>query len=254
MPDPSLNEQVWKFLLSGGFFMVPIGICSFVGIAVCIHRAITLRWKAVIPLALRPDLARLVEVFSEGRAGKLLLEFRRSDSPMGRIGRVALSADFTDRAEAEKAVEATAREQIVKLENGMGVLEVVITIAPLLGLLGTVSGLVAVFGTLGDGAGQSDPSLIAGGIAEALNTTIAGLCVAVIMVIFHSYYTRRLERIAARLEVIAGHLLHEYFKHGGHVLHTPIPEALPDQALPPVIPPRPLGEPVREAGKSDFLP
>lgn len=253
MPDPTLNEQVWKFLLSGGFFMIPIGLCSFVGIAVCIHRAITLRWKAVIPLGLRPDLARLPDVFSEGRAAKLLLEFRRSDSPMGRIGRVALSTEFTDRAEAEKAVEATAREQIVKLENGMGVLEVVITIAPLLGLLGTVSGLVAVFGTLGDGADHSDPSLIAGGIAEALNTTIAGLCVAVIMVIFHSYYTRRLERIAARLEVIAGHLLHEYFKHGGHVLHAPLPETTLDQALPSVIPPRPVGEPVREAGKSDFL-
>jgi biopolymer transport protein ExbB len=253
MPDPTLNEQVWKFLLSGGFFMIPIGICSFVGIAVCIHRAITLRWKAVIPLELRPDLARLPEVFSEGRAAKLLNDFRRSDSPMGRIGRVALSTEFTDRIEAEKAVEATAREQIVKLENGMGVLEVVITISPLLGLLGTVSGLVAVFATLGDGADHSDPALIAGGIAEALNTTIAGLCVAVIMVIFHSYFTRRLERIAARLEVIAGHLLHEYFKHGGHILHAPLPETVSDPALPSVIPPRPSGEPAREAGKIDFL-
>ena len=253
MPDPSLNEQAWKFLLSGGFFMIPIGICSFVGIAVCIHRAMTLRWKSIIPLGLRPDLARLAEVFSEGRAGKLLLEFRRSDSPMGRIGRVALSADFTDRAEAEKAVEATAREQMVKLENGMGVLEALVTIAPMLGLLGTLSGLVAVFGTLGEGASQSDPSLIAGGIAEALNTTIAGLCVAVIMVIFHSYYTRRLERISARLEVIAGHLLHEYFKHGGHVLHAPVPETPLDQVMPSVIPPRPAGGPLREADKSDFL-
>jgi biopolymer transport protein ExbB len=253
MPDPTLNEQVWTFLFSGGFFMIPIGICSFVGIAVCIHRAITLRWKAVIPLELRPDLARLPEVFSEGRAAKLLFDFRRSDSPMGRIGRVAISTEFTDRAEAEKAVEATAREQIVKLENGMGVLEVVITISPLLGLLGTVSGLVGVFATLGDGTDHSDHALIAGGIAEALNTTIAGLCVAVIMVIFHSYYTRRLERIAARLEVIAGHLLHEYFKHGGPVLHAPPPEIVADPNLPSVIPPRPSGESAREAGKSDFL-
>lgn len=254
MPDPSLNEQVWDFLLSGGFFMIPIGICSFVGIAVCIHRAITLRWKAVIPLALRPDLARLGEVFREGRASRLLLDLRRSDSPMGRIGRVALSSDFNDRAETEKAVEATAREQIVKLENGMGVLEVVITIAPLLGLLGTVSGLVGVFATLGDGAGDSDPELIAGGIAEALNTTIAGLCVAVIMVIFHSYFTRRIERIAARLEVIAGHLLHEYFKNGGSTLHAALPGTADSEPGPPsVIPPRPAGDSVREAGKSDFL-
>lgn len=254
MPDPSFNEQVWKFLLSGGFFMIPIGICSFVGIAVCIHRAITLRWTAVIPIALRPDLARLSDVFREGRAAKLLFDFRRSESPMGRIGRVALSTDFNDREEAEKAVEATAREQIVKLENGMGVLEVVITIAPLLGLLGTVSGLVGVFATLGDGADHSDPALIAGGIAEALNTTIAGLCVAVIMVIAHSYFTRRLERIAARLEVIAGHLLHEYFKSGGAALHAAIPGTGGiESGLPSVIPPRPADDSAREAGKSDFL-
>jgi len=253
MPDPTLNEQVWTFLLSGGFFMIPIGICSFVGLAVCIHRAMTLRWTAVIPLRLRPDLAGLPEVFSKGRAANLLLEFRRNDSPMDCIGRVALSDVFTDRAEAEKAVEATAREQMVKLENGMGALEVVITIAPLLGLLGTVSGLVSVFGSLGDGAEASDHALIASGIAEALNTTIAGLCVAVIMVIFHSYFTRRLERIAARLEVIAGHLLHEYFKHGGHVLHAPLPETSTPQCLPSLVPPPPVEGSAREAGKSDFL-
>jgi biopolymer transport protein ExbB/TolQ len=75
---------------------------------------------------------------------------------------------------------------------------------------------------------SSDPSKIAGGIAEALNTTIAGLVVAVIMVVFHSYFTRRLERIAARLEVIAGHLLHEFHQAGGPALHAPqVPSPAP---------------------------
>lgn len=219
MTDPSFNVQVWDFLLSGGVFMVPIGICSFVGIAVCIHRALTLRWSSVIPLELRPQLARLEQVFRDGGATRLLAELRRSDSPTGRIGRIALSGEFDNRDEAETAVVATAREQMVKLENGMGVLEVVITISPLLGLLGTVSGLVGVFATLGAGEDQADPALIARGIAEALNTTIAGLVVAVVMVVFHSYFTRRLERIAARLEVIAGHLLHEFFRQGGGRLY-----------------------------------
>jgi biopolymer transport protein ExbB len=220
-PSPSLNEQVWDFLLSGGFFMLPIGISSFVGIAVCIHRGLSLRWSSVIPLELRSDLARIGEILREGGAQRLLLRLRRSDSPMGRIGRVAISPDFSDREEAGSAVEATAREQMVRLENGMGVVEVVVTIAPLLGLLGTVSGLVGVFATLGQGGEHSDPAAIAGGIAIALNTTIAGLVVAVVMVIFHSYFTRRLERIAARLEVIAGHLLHEFHKHGGPALYEP---------------------------------
>jgi len=222
MSSPSLNEQVWDFLMTGGVFMIPIAACSLVGIAVCIHRGLTLRWTSVIPLALRPELGRVKEALSEGRAQKLLNDMRRSDSPMGRIGRVALSGDFTDREEAAQAVGATAREQMVKLESGLGILEAVITIAPLLGLLGTVSGLVSIFATFGSGGDQADPSLIAGGIAEALNTTIAGLVVAVVMVVFHTYFSRRLERIAARLEVIAGHLLHEFHKQGGAELYNPL--------------------------------
>ncbi len=242
---PSINAKVWEFLLSGGIFMVPIGICSFVGIAVCIHRALTLRWSAVIPPALRPELARISDALREGRAAKLLLDLKRSDSVVGRIGRVALSSEFKTREEAQSAVEATAREQMVKLENGIGVLEVVVTIAPLLGLLGTVSGLVGVFGAFGAGNGEeADPSQVAAGIAEALNTTIAGLVVAVVMVVFHSYFTRKLERIAARLEVIAGHLLHEFHKHGGPALYAPTVIATDE--------PAPISF-AREPGRSDFL-
>jgi len=256
MPAPSLNDQVWDFILSGGVFMIPIGICSFVGISVCIHRALTLRWSSVIPISLRPELARVGEVFREGKAARLLFDLKRNDSPIGRIGRIALSSEFASREETTAAVEATAREQMVKLENGIGVLEVVVTISPLLGLLGTVSGLVSVFGALGEGAGASDPSVIAAGIAEALNTTIAGLVVAVIMVVFHSYFTRRLERIAARFEVISGHLIHEYFKHGGAALYALPGESSSadgDAGLSPVISVRNPGAAAREAGKSDLL-
>ena len=189
MLDPSVNEKVWAVLLSGGVFMAFIAVCSFVAIAVSIHRSLTLRWKSVIPPELRSDLAHCDQVFESGNPTSLYGALKQSDSPIGRIGRLALSPEFTTREEAENAIEATAREQMVKLENGMGVLEVVITIAPLLGLLGTVSGLVTVFATLGERGDVADPSLIAAGIAVALNTTIAGLVVAVITVIFHSYFT-----------------------------------------------------------------
>ncbi|MEM6278425.1 MAG: MotA/TolQ/ExbB proton channel family protein [Verrucomicrobiota bacterium] len=219
MLDSSVNEKVWDFLLSGGIFMAFIATCSFVAIAVSIHRALTLKWKSIIPVELRGDLHRCGDVFTQGQAAVLFAALKRSDSPVGRIGRVALSSEFEQREEASQAAEATAREQMVKLENGMGVLEVVITIAPLLGLLGTVSGLVGVFATLGAQAGDPDPTLIAAGISVALNTTIAGLVVAVITVILHSYFTRRLERIAARLEVITSHLLNEFYKHGGPELY-----------------------------------
>ncbi|MEM7602439.1 MAG: MotA/TolQ/ExbB proton channel family protein [Verrucomicrobiota bacterium] len=248
-----MNEKVWDFLLSGGVFMAFIAVCSFVGIAVSIHRALTLKWKSIIPVNLRSDLHRCGDLFAKGEAPALLAALKRSESPVGKIGRVAVSPEYRTREAASEAAEATAREQMVRLENGMGVLEVVITIAPLLGLLGTVSGLVSVFATLGAQAGDPDPQLIAAGIAVALNTTIAGLVVAVITVILHSYFTRRLERVAARLEVIAGHLVNEFYKYGGPDLYPADGEVAGAEIEPAPELVEAMRQSSGEAKKSDFL-
>lgn len=101
------------------------------------------------------------------------------------------------------SAETRAREEVTKLQAGLTTLEVIITIAPLLGLLGTVSGLVTVFSGLGpEGGGGQAPSgsSIARGIAEALNTTIAGLVVAVPAVIAHGYFQRRIYRMTVCME------------------------------------------------------
>lgn len=92
-----------------------------------------------------------------------------------------------------------AREEVVKMHSGIGVLDVVITVAPLLGLLGTASGLVTIFEGLGE---TTDYLAIARGIAEALTTTIFGLAIAVPCVVAHSYFMRRIERLTARMESI----------------------------------------------------
>jgi len=224
----SINERLWDFLLSGGVFMAFIAACSLVAVAVGIHRALTLRWRSIIPVLMEKELARCEQYFLQGKTRQLHAYLKRSACPVGRIGAVALSAEYGNAEEASRAVEATAKEEMVKLEHGMGVLEVVITIAPLLGLLGTVSGLVSVFATLGMEGDVSDPSAIAAGIATALNTTIAGLVVAVITVIMHSFFTRRLESTAARLEVIFTELVHRFHKSGGPDLYEreePLPQA-----------------------------
>ena len=208
--------------MSGGIFMLFIVTCSFVAIAVSIHRALTLRSASIVPPFLRKELVRCDQYFKQAKTSALYHALRKSDTPVGRIGRVVLSTEFTSRGDAADASEATAREEMVRLESGMGVLEVVITIAPLLGLLGTVSGLVKVFATLGatEAGMDSDPTLIAAGIATALNTTIAGLVVAVITVILHSYFSRRIESIAVELEVLTSGMLHQFYKHGGPKLYS----------------------------------
>jgi len=255
MEDASINERVWEFLLSGGIFMAFIATCSFVAVAVSIHRALSLRWNSVIPRWVREELARCDAYFTQGKTTQLYSALRQSDTTAGNIGKVALSADFNNRDEAAAAVEATAKEEMVKLENGMGVLEVVITIAPLLGLLGTVSGLVGVFATLGAEGDVSDPSLIAAGIATALNTTIAGLVVAVITVILHSIFVRRIESVAARLEVMMAQLVHQFYKNGGPSLYVKEREAAEQAAAPveKVIVEPEDREPATRVESSDFL-
>ncbi len=163
--------------------MAFIAVCSLVAVAVSIHRMLSLRWSSIMPDFLQDEWSRCGQYFANGKTSQLLIALRKSDTPFGKIAQVVLSPEFRSREEAAEAVESAAKEQIVKLESGMGVLDVVITISPLLGLLGTVSGLVGVFATLGNSEDVADPVLIAAGIAKALNTTIAGLVVAVISVI-----------------------------------------------------------------------
>lgn len=217
--DASINQRIWEFLIEGGVFMAFIAACSFIALTVTIHRLLSLRWKTVLPHDLMDEIERADEYFGGGAATRLRHTLAQSDTALGRIGSVALSEDHDTREEGAVQVEATAREEIVRLQTGLAALEVVITIAPLLGLLGTVSGLVNVFAVLGSETGVTDPSLIAAGIAKALNTTIAGLAVAVPTVIVHSFLNKRIEAFAARLEVVMGRLLHAFHRFGGPALY-----------------------------------
>jgi biopolymer transport protein ExbB len=217
--DLSANEKLWNFLLSGGIFMGFIAVCSFVAFSVAIHRLISLRWRGVLPPELVDQIERAEQGFRQGHASDLFRLLDASDTPLGRIGCVAMLPEHATREESQMAVEATAREEIVRLQTGLSALEVVITIAPLLGLLGTVSGLVSVFAALGADSNLTDPSAIAGGIAKALNTTIGGLAVAVPTVIVHSYLQKRIEALAARLEILMSHLLNAFHRNGGRVLY-----------------------------------
>ncbi len=231
MTPDGTELKIWDFLVSGGAFMACIGLCSFVAVTVAIARAQALRWKAVFPPRMMAELQRLPEVLQAGKAVVLRQSLERQDNPMGRVALAAVSPDASSQEDAFTTTETKAREEIVRLETGMGVLEVVITIAPLLGLLGTVSGLVSVFATFGSEGGGDNPEKIAAGIATALNTTIAGLVVAVFTVLFHSYFTRKIERIAARMAVAASDTVHDFFRMGGPALYASSPAADPPADL-----------------------
>lgn len=192
----SVVEPVWSFFVRGGWFMVPLGLCSVVGTMAVLYKCLSLSRKRVIP----EDLVRDVVAYEhrqDGNAEPVLRKIQAGQSTLARLCAVAIRHQGKPLEEITQSVESAAREETVRLHAGIGVLDVVITVAPLLGLLGTASGLVVIFEGLGE---TTDHVAIARGIAVALNTTIFGLAIAVPCVVAHSYFIRRIERLTARLE------------------------------------------------------
>ncbi len=193
-------QTAWEFLEKGGIFMIPLGITSVAGVMAILYKFLSLASSRIVP----PALAREIEKFSQNaRPEAVIRQFDEGKSTLARMSAVAVRNQGKSRADITHAVESAAREEIVHLHAGISVLDSVITIAPLLGLIGTASGLVKIFQGLSD---NSDHLAIAQGIAEALTTTIIGLVIAVPCVIAHGYFTRRIEKLTARLESLLSQL------------------------------------------------
>lgn len=189
----SATDAANEFLLKGGIFIYPLILCSIAGIAAIAFKFFSLSGARTLPASLAAGL----ESIGNGDPDPVVRELKNKNSTLARLGDAALRHHGKPVAGISRIVAAAAREEVVKMHSGIGVLDVVITIAPLLGLLGTASGLVTIFQGLGE---TTDHLAIARGIAEALNTTIFGLAIAVPCVIAHGYFTRRIEWLTARME------------------------------------------------------
>lgn len=198
---------VYRFFHQGGFFMVLLLICSLVSVTVILWRALALRRREVMPSEIERAIDQIQPSDNTDAVIRLARLVREDSSALGSVTRVGLQHLQWPKSENSEAVQTKARHEIVRLESGLFILEVVVGIGPLLGLLGAVSGLVTVFATLGESATVSDPRGIASGISEALSTTIVGIAVAIPSLIAHSYFTKKIETMAAEMESLLGDLL-----------------------------------------------
>ena len=200
-------QSVVHFFVQGGFFMLPLMVCSIVSGAVIVVRALALRRNAVLP----PVIEREIEAIQPGDDSEALARLSRvvrSDfSSLARIAQVALQHLSWPKSENNEAVQTRARHEVVRLESGLFILEIIVGIAPLLGLLGAVSGLVGVFAAFGSDASAQDPHGIAKGISEALSTTIVGLAIAIPSLIAFSYFSKKVETMSAEMESLIADLL-----------------------------------------------
>ncbi len=214
------------FIHAGGFFMYVLLGSSFVALTVVVWRAMVLRRDYVVP----ESVCSQVNMVDNGdQAQELARELRQHSSPLARLVVAAVDGFRISKMENAEALQSKAREEVVRMERGNAILEVIITIAPLLGLLGTVVGLVNVFANLGSGGlDEVDPQKVAQGIALALNTTIGGLAVAVPCVIAHSYFARKIELMSVKMEVTVGGLLARCYGHA--YIHDTSLEASPQRA------------------------
>jgi biopolymer transport protein ExbB len=198
-------QATWSFFVQGGLFMIPLALCSIIGMMAILYKFLALTRRQVIPEALASAVAAFEHLLDEDKLQPVLRQFQEGRSTLARLCAVVIKHRGKALPDITQAVESAAREETVHLHAGIGVLDVVITVAPLLGLLGTASGLVVIFEGLGE---TTDHVAIARGIAVALNTTIFGLAIAVPCVIAHSYFIRRIEMLTARLEALLGDLVH----------------------------------------------
>lgn len=206
-------EAVVTFFRDGGIFMYPLVVASIVGLTVVAFKLLTLRRSRIVPAALAREIEALEAGADAGGIQRLLGDFRRGESTLARLGAVAARHSGKPQTEISHAVETTARGEMVRLHAGIQTLDVLMTVAPLLGLLGTVSGLVAVFRGLSD---TSDHLIIARGIAEALHTTIFGICIAVVATVCHGWFSRRIELMTSQLEALLSDLSRVFGQTGPH--------------------------------------
>ena len=199
--------SIIQFIVHGGFFMYLLLACSVVSVATMIQRGWALRRETVIPSWLWNRIEALQPGETDPSLERLGQTVRADPSALSRITDVAIKHLEWPRMENMEAVQTRARHEVIRMESGLVILEVIVGIAPLLGLLGAVSGLVTVFGTMGASETISDPRGIAKGISEALNTTIAGLSIAIPSLIAYSYYSKKVETLSVEMESIVGELL-----------------------------------------------
>lgn len=185
-----------ELVTAGGWLMVLILLCSIVAVAICIERLYTLNPKKIAP----PHL--LATVWKQLKAGEIdagRLKSLRQSSPLGRILAAGLGNASHGRDVMKESIQEAASHVIHELERYLNTLGTIAAVAPLLGLLGTVVGMIKVFAEI-MAQGTGNASALAGGISEALITTAAGLAVAIPALVMHRYFTGRIDGIVVELE------------------------------------------------------
>ena len=187
---------MFELLKAGGWLMVPIVLCSVAAMAIVIERTWALRRRVIMPDNLVGQILQLNSrrLLNDERIGEI-----REGSALGRMLAAGLVNRFHSREVMKEAITDSGRQVVADMERYLNALGTIASVTPLLGLLGTVIGMIDVFSVIMD-AGVGDPGVLAGGISKALITTAAGLSVAIPSLMFYRYFNNRVDKLIIAME------------------------------------------------------
>jgi len=208
-PALSQNEptasyvRVWDWFQKGGILMYPISLCSLLSLAIILERIFALQRPKIVPPRFLKDLQ---ECWQQKEIHAVLPLCQQSDSSLARILEAGFRRIDLGLLEIERAIEAAGQHEVSLLTSHLRLLGAVGAIAPMMGLLGTVTGMIKAFENIAQ-SGTGNPNLMASGIAEALTTTAAGLIVAIPSLAAYHFIRGRVDRLVYEIEEIATTLL-----------------------------------------------
>ena len=183
-------------ILKGGPVMAPLLLCSVIATTVVIERF--LFWRRI---GNRQVPEKLIDLVEKGDFTKASESARQTDAPLVRV----MASGLAHRNDATKALEVAAQKEVPVLKQRLTILDTIITLAPLLGLLGTVTGMIGSFGIMSQ-VGIGQPHAVTGGVAEALIATASGLLIAILALVPYNYFSNRAEREMEEIEYYASRL------------------------------------------------
>jgi biopolymer transport protein ExbB len=187
---------VLELIKNGGWLMLPIILCSVAAMGIVAERFWSLQRKKILPPDLVPHILKMVR---QNKLDDAMFRRLKLSSPLGAVLSSGLVNRHHGREMMKTSIEETGRQVIHDLERFLNALGTIASITPLLGLLGTVVGMISVFAAILE-HGVGDPGILAGGISAALITTAAGLSVAIPSLIFHRYFERLIDEYVLNME------------------------------------------------------
>lgn len=194
--QPQLNLLI--MIYKGGWLMIPIVLCSLIGVAIAIEKLLFLR---KIRINTSHFMLRLRSLIMKTNIDDAIVLCSKTPGPIAKVLSIGISKSGRTKKDIQEIIESAGREEIYTMENHLGVLATIAAVAPMLGFLGTVTGMIRAFMMVQELGGNVNATVLAGGIWEALITTAAGLIVGIPAYLTYNYLISKIGRLVLEMEV-----------------------------------------------------